>query len=227
VKDEYSISEELGYRYQGALFDASATFFNYNFFNKQVTTQVDLNGALINSSVNAGGQTSRGIDAEIGLKPYYHFAPYVSAEYLNATIDDNFPIDGDYLPTKGKSAVRSPKFSGAVGVAYDDGTYFGNLGIKYVSSQYSTFMNDEKIPDYATADITIGYRFPNFYYAKHPEIRLNLQNITDTHFLSGIANPTSNAQNATGIHGTAIAGASPTYYIGSGFAAIVTITTAF
>jgi outer membrane receptor protein involved in Fe transport len=239
VKDEYSISEEVGWRYQSDVVVGSLTFFNYDFSNRQVQDEVSINGVLVGSSVNAGGQTSRGVDAEAGLVPWHHFAPYVSFEYLDATLDNNFQTTGnigttakpiyvtDYLPTAGKTAVRSPDVVASASVTYDDGTYFGTLTGKYTGSEYSTFLNDQKIPGYATADITVGYRFPSLWYLKHPEVRLNLTNITDNSYLSGIASPTANANNTRGIDGSKIAGTSPTYYIGPGFAAMITLSTAF
>ncbi len=223
-KDEYSISEEAGYRYQGKFLDASAIFFNYNFTNRQVSTLID---TVIASSINAGGQTSRGVDAELGLLPVRHWRPYISAEYLHATIDNNFAVNGDYLPTAGKIAVRSPAFQGAIGLDYDNGTFFGNLAVKYVGPQYATFTNDEKMPGHAQADATLGFRLPDTAFVKKPEARLNLVNLTDAKFLSGIAAVEPNAQNAIGIHGTTTPGTAPTYYIGPGFAAILTLASAF
>ena len=214
LKDEYSISEEIGYRYQGQLLDSSISFFNYNFTNRQVSTTTGPN--YIATNINAGGQTSRGIDAEAGLRPIAHFRPYVSAEYLRATIDNDFPVEGIYLPTAGKTAVRSPAFQGAVGVDYDNDWLFGNLSVKYVGSQYSTFLNDEQIPGHAQADATLGARLPNIGYAKHPEARLNFVNLTDAKFLSGVASvEPSKAYGA------------PLYYIGPGFAAVLTVSSGF
>lgn len=236
-RDEYSISEELGYRYQGTLFDAAITFFNYNFTNRQVPTALLLpTGLTVSSNINAGGQTSRGFDAELGLRPVLHWRPYVSAEYLRATTDNNFAIDGtgptgatvaDYLPTAGKTAVRSPAFQGAIGLDYDDGTRFGNLAVKYVGSQYSTFMDDEQIPAHQQADATLGLRFPDIGAVRRPEIRLNLINLTDAKFLSGVAGITPNAQTQTGLRGSAVAGSAPSYYVGPGFAALLTLAAGF
>ncbi len=223
-RDEYSISEEIGYRYQGKFLDGSVDLFNYNFTNRQVSTLVN---GVIGSSINAGGQTSRGVDAEIGLLPVRHWRPYLSAEYLHATIDNNVAVDGDYLPTAGKIAVRSPAFQGAIGLDYDDGMFFGNLAAKYVGSQYATFMDDERIPSHAQADATLGFRFPDYAFVKKPEARLNFINVTDAKFLSGVAAVEPNAQNAVGVHGTHVAGVAPSYYIGPGFAAVVTLASAF
>ncbi len=231
--DEYSISEEAGYRYQGALLDAAATFFNYNFTNRQIATTVDQGGALINTNINAGGQTSRGVDAELGLRPIQHWRPYVSGEYLHATIDNDFRagtttnLVSDYLPTAGKTAVRSPAFQGAIGLDYDNGTYFGNLALKYFGSQYATFMNDEKIPSHTQADATLGVRLPDIGAVHRPEARLNFINLTDAKFLSGVATPTPNALNTIGRHGYVIDGTPPSYYIGPGFAAVLTLVAGF
>jgi hypothetical protein len=223
-RDEYSISEEAGLRYQGRWLNGSIAFFNYNFTNRQVSTLLD---GTIGSSINAGGQTSRGVDAELGTARIGNWRPYVSAEYLRATIDNNFAIDGDYLNTAGKIAVRSPSFQGAVAIDYDNGTLFGNASVKYVGAQYATFNDDERIPSHTQADATIGLHLPKTVFIKKPELRLNLINLTDAKFLSGIASVTPTASGAVGVHGTQIAGAAPTYYIGTGFAAIVTLSSSF
>ncbi len=223
-RDEYSISEEAGIRYQNPRITASLTAFNYNFTNRQVTTLVN---TVIGSTINAGGQTSRGLDGEIGLLAGPHWRPYVSAEYLHATIDNNFAVNGDALRTAGKTAVRSPAFQGAIGLDYDAGSIFADLDVKYVGRQYATFINDEQMPSHTQADATLGLRLPDFAFIKRPEARLNLINLTDAKFLSGVASVQPNAHATIGLHGTPIAGAAPTYYVGPGFAAVLTLASAF
>jgi hypothetical protein len=225
LKPEYSISEEVGYRYQGALLTASASFFNYNFTNRQIATLVGAN--FINESINAGGQTSRGVDVEAGTRPWHGLSPYVSGEYLNATIDNDVRAVTDYVPTAGKTAVRSPRLQGAVGLNYDNGLFFATASVKYVGYQYATFMDDEKIPAHTQGDLALGYRLPKIGLSARPEVKLNLINITDTNFLSGVANPTLNALPTVGRFGTVIAGTAPTYYLAGGFAAIMSLKQAF
>ena len=227
LKPEYSIAEELGYRYDGKLLVGSVTLFNYNFTNRQITTVLDLNGALIGGTINAGGQTSRGVDAELGLNPWHHLSPYLSGEYLYATIDNDIANGGDLLPTAGKIAVRSPRFQGAAGLTYDDGTLLGVATVKYVGSQYATFTNDERIAAHTQADLALGVRLPSFGPASHPQLRLNLVNVTDNAFLSSVANPTTNAHDTVGRYGTPVAGSAPTYLIGGGFAAVLTASSGF
>jgi iron complex outermembrane receptor protein len=227
LKPERSVAEELGYRYQRGGVLASLTAFNYDFSDRQIATVVDQGGALINATVNAGGQTSRGVDAELGLPPVYGVTPYFSAEYLDATVTSNIAVGDDVLPTKDKTAVRSPRFQGAAGLSYRGDHLSGSFSVKYLGSQYSTFMDDEKIPGYAQLDASVGYEFGDLAYAKHPAIRINLLNLTDRKVLSGVATTSTNANDVTGLRGTTIAGSAPTYYIGAGFAASVTISAGF
>jgi len=224
LKPEYSISEEIGYRYTGPVVTASATFFNYNFTDRQIAT---LNSQMVNVSTNAGGQTSRGIDAEAGTRAWNHISTYASFEYLNATIDNDIATGGDYAPTRGKTAVRSPRVQAGLGLSYDDGDIFGNIGLKFVDKQYSTFMDDESIPAYVTMDVALGYRFPSVGLKGRPEIKLNLINLNEGSYLSGVANPTVNANTVTGRFGTSLGGAEPTYYLSAGFTALVTLRQAF
>jgi iron complex outermembrane receptor protein len=106
-KNEYSVSQEIGYRYIGPSLSASVTGFHYKFRNRQLATVVDNGGALVNSTLNAGGQTSYGVDAEIDYRPRRASASMFRAN-ICARIDDDLPVGGDYLPTRGKRAVSSP-----------------------------------------------------------------------------------------------------------------------
>ncbi|WP_233581842.1 MULTISPECIES: TonB-dependent receptor [unclassified Asaia] len=223
---EYSIGEEIGYRHY-SLVNISVSLFNYNITNNQITSSQYINGIPLPSPIEAGGKTSRGIQGEIGLRPWHHWSPYVSAQYLHATTDNNIAVAGDLLPTCGKRAVQSPAFSAALGLSYDDGTIFGNFLFSYVGSQYATIMNDEKIPAYETANITLGYRLRQLWFAKHPQLQLNVVNLGAKNYLSGFQSISNNAKPTKGIYGTTIAGSSPLYLSAGGIAAIASLTTGF
>lgn len=225
LKPEYSISETLGYRYQGARIIGLISVFNYNFTNRQIATLGGPSG-LENLSVNAGGQTSRGVDLEAGTRPWRHLSPYASMEYLHATIDNDIQDGVDDARTAGKTAVSSPQFQAAIGLHYDDGTIFGQFDVKYVGRQFTTFVNDESIPSYVTPDLSVGYRLPRLGLASRTELQLNFINIGSP-FLSGVATPTVNARNVVGRFGTVIAGSAPTYDVSSGLAVLFTARQAF
>lgn len=230
MKPEYAIGEELGYRHSG-LVHVSAALFNYNMVNHDVLSTAFVGGSLVTAPIILGGQTIRGAQLEVGLRPWHHFSPYVSGSYVHATTDNDFKVGNDVLPTAGKIAVNTPAFTGAIGLAYDDGTYFGNFNLNYIGRRYSTFMNDESIPGYLTSDVTLGYRLPNVHVAHatlyRPQIQLNLMNIGNNLYYAQTAGLTSNAHTMTGLRGTTIAGKSPTYQIGGGFAIAGAVTVGF
>ncbi len=227
LKNEYSVSEELGYRYIGPNLSASLTAFHYHFRNRQLATVIDNGNAQINSTINAGRQTSYGLDSEIDYRPAKGVSLYVSGEYLRARIDDDLPVGDDFLPTKGKHAVSSPTFQLGFGTTYDDGRLFGSTALKYVGRQYATFTNDESIKGYATLDLSIGMHLAGLIDAQRTDLRLNAINVTNPHVLSGVEAISTNAQDTTGRNGTPILGAAPAYYVGSGRAVMATLSRAF
>ncbi|MFZ2998603.1 TonB-dependent receptor [Sphingobium sp.] len=227
IKNEYSVSQELGYRYIGPSLSFSLTAFHYHFRNRQVGTVIDSGGALVNSTINAGSQTSYGLDGEIDYRPAKGVSIYVSGEYLHARLNDDLAVNGDYLPTRGKHAVSSPTFQFGAGSTYDDGRLFGSTALKYVGRQYATFMNDESIKGYATLDLSIGVHLAGLIDAQRMDVRLNAINVTNPHVLSGVQAISSNAVDSIGTNGTVIPGAAPTYYIGSGRAVVATLSRAF
>ena len=227
VKDEYSISEELGYRYQGDVLVGSATYFHYNFTNRQIASVVAGTNGAISTDINGGGQTSDGIDAELGTRPFDHFRPYISGQFLHTRIDNDIAAGGDYLPTTGKEAVDSPRWVFSAALDWDNGRFFANYSNRYVGKEYATFMNDEVLPAFYEMDADVGLRLDDIGFAKAPTIQLNLINMTNNRFLSGVSSITTNAQPTAGKYGTLIPGVAPTYLIGEGFAAIATVKTAF
>lgn len=224
LKNEYSVSEELGWRYIGPNLSASLTAFHYHFRNRQLSTVVD---QVINTTINAGSQTSYGIDGEIDWRPAKGMSLYISGEYLHARLDDDLPVGGDLLPTKGKKAVSAPSVQFGIGGTYDDGRLFGSAALKYVGRQYASFTNDESIKGYATLDLSIGVHLAGIVDAQRTDLRLNAINVTDPHVLSGVEAISTNARDTIGRNGTVIAGSAPAYYIGSGRAFTATLSRAF
>jgi iron complex outermembrane receptor protein len=233
-KAETSITGEIGHRFQNELVDTSVVGFFQHFNNRLVSTTVlDSSNSLISTNINAGAQNGYGVDFEAGLHPVAHFRPYISAEYMTTKLLDNYEAGNttkgiDFLPTKGKQAVRTPNFQAAIGIDYDNDLLFGRLDTKFVGAQYSTFMNDQKIPSYFTADATVGVHIPDVGFLKQPKIQLNMFNLFDQKYLSGVSGVQTNAKDTKGVNGTTIAKAGdPTYYVGSRLAFLITLSSAF
>lgn len=219
-KPEISISDEAGVRYQGPLVNATLTYFHYNFTNRLYTqTVIQPNGDTYSTSMNGGGSHADGLDAEVGTRPIlYHLRPYVSFEYLNAITDSNVGAgNGDYVHSKGKVAPEAPRYQVGAHLDYDDGHLFAGFGLKYVAKQYSTFNNDLSIPSYVAMDVNAGYRFKDFGPLKTPTLQLNLQNITNNHYLGFVNGTAANGKTAKGIYGTTISGGSTSYHVAAPF----------
>jgi iron complex outermembrane recepter protein len=237
-KAEQAIQFEIGHRYQGELINTSASVFAYAYKNRQYQTSVidpTSPGNTILENINVGNTFTYGADFEIGTRPIHNFRPYFSAELMSAKLQSDFQTTGtlsgakivDYLPTKGKYVPNAPEFQSAIGVDYDDGHVLGNFNVKYTGRQFSTLVNDQQIDGFAVANAMIGYRFEDFNGAKAPTLRLNLYNLADQMRLTQAATVTSNAASTIGRKGSTISSSTPFYYVGSGFAAIVTLSSGF
>ncbi|MCP9308551.1 TonB-dependent receptor [Zymomonas mobilis] len=234
LKPETSISEEFGWRYHGKLINTSLTYFHYDFHNRLFSqTVIDPNNptSYYSRSINGGNQTTNGVDFEIGTRAIYNIRPYVSAEYIDARNRSNLAASAAgvsaILPTKGKFAPQTPRYQVGFGLDYDNGHIFGNFSLKYVGSQYSTFMNDEQVPSYVRMNIGGGYRFKSWGGLKSPTIRFNLSNITNKHYLNYASGLQTNAQYAKALDGQMVKGSAPTYSIASPFSAMFSISSGF
>ncbi|GAN59370.1 TonB-dependent receptor [Acetobacter cibinongensis] len=226
-KPEYMITEELGYRYSGLLM-ANVAGFHYNVTNHQVSAESYVAGSTstITQLINAGGMEAFGVQAEIATHPWHHVSAYASGQYLRTKNGNNLAYSGDYLRTKGKEEVGAPRYSGSLGLTYNDGTWFGNFTLTYTGSQYATLMNDQRLPGYITANLGVGRNLPKIGHVT-PKIKLNLVNMGDEHYLSSTYGYTAAATTQKGILGTTIKGSAPTYVIGSPFVAMGTISADF
>jgi iron complex outermembrane receptor protein len=219
IKPEYTISTQIGYRYNGPIHLDVAAFY-MKLKNHQVTGTSYVNGFLQTTALSAGDESIRGFSLEASTKKFYGISLYGNAQYLDGRFDDNVPLRGDFLPTKGKRMVLSPRWMSNVGARFDS-------GYKYVAKQYSTFMNDETIPSISTFDAAMGYKLPDLGALKSPVIRLTVTNIGNKPYISTLSAAQPNAVATKGINGTVMPAGVPTYYIGATRAALLTISTEF
>lgn len=88
-------------------------------------------------------------------------------------------------------------------------------------------MNDEHIPGYFTNNVTLGYRMHKIGFLKAPQFQLNLSNIADAKFRTGVYSFTNAAKTTTGVYGTSLSGSAPTYYLMPGTSAMFSFSTGF
>ena len=229
AEPEKSVGEELGYRYHDDVWVADLAVFNKRLTNHSIVSQAFLNGAGINTALNAGSVLLQGATVEFALRPVYGFSPYINGQYLHDVTESNFQVVGyDYLPTKGKIGVEAPEFTATAGVSYKQGPFFGNVLIKYTDSQYSTLMDDQAMPAYTTIDAGIGFHVPAGFLGKDPIIRVDFTNLRNKPYLGTISGISTNSLPTTGIHGIMIPGTAPAGYdLSSPMAVMATLSTAF
>ncbi|ARW17593.1 TonB-dependent receptor [Komagataeibacter europaeus] len=177
LKNQYSIKEELGYRYHDKYVMFDLSLFNYNVTNRLMDTYIGANQYV---PIEAGNQTMRGFDAMIASRPIHGFSPYASFEYLHATQDSNVtdPNTGTTYAAKGQQAIMAPRIMANFGLTYKYRGFFANAAVHYTGPQSVALDNSERIPGYVTDTLSLGYHFKPFMYAKSPTFKLNFTNLT-------------------------------------------------
>ena len=209
VKAETSINTDVGYRYQGRAFTASATAFNVDFTNRQANA-FDPN-TLKTIYTNAGKARTRGIEMELGTVPVNGWSAYGSLTFQKSKVLNDIRSNAtSVLPTTGKQFALTPEMLAGLSLQYSSGPIYVRAKVKKTGRQYATLMNDEEVPSYTTAELDAGYKFGDFMFVKNSMLRLNVSNVGNTKY----RNPSSGTVlNAVAI-GTQPAG-NVFYYLGA------------
>lgn len=227
IKPETSTMIDAGWRFQSRDVSISATLFQSDFKNRQVSaTDPNTN---VSTYVNAGGTKGRGLELELGSGVYNGFSAYGSLTLQRVTMKDDLQVRGitynattnaitlgsGFLPTKDKMFGRVPEKMAALSVQYEQGPIYARLKGKFTGAQYADLMNQEKAPAYSTFDLDAGYKFDNFWMLKNPQLRLNVANIGNKQYRnpsSIITNAADTKLNGSGANYTK---ATEFYYLGA------------
>ena len=184
LKNQYSIKEELGYRYHNKYLLLDLSFFNYNVTNRIVDQYLGMNSF---KPFSIGNQTMRGLDFMIAGREIHGFSPYASVEYLHATQDSNVfdPYQNIMLHSKGTQAVMAPHVIANFGLTYTYKGFFANGAVHYTGPQSVSVANDQRIPGYVTDSLSLGYHFKPVGFLKSPTFKLNFTNLTGSIVRSG------------------------------------------
>ncbi|MFT9361414.1 TonB-dependent receptor [Acetobacter okinawensis] len=177
LKNQYSIKEELGYRYHNKYVMVDMSLFNYNVTNRIVDQYMGMNQF---SPMSIGNQTMRGFDLMVAGTSIHGFSPYASIEYLHATQDSDVkdPYDNTLIHSKGTQAIMAPRVMANFGLTYTYKGFFANGAVHYTGPQSVSIANDQRIPGYVTNTLSLGYHFKPFSFLKSPTFKLNFTNLT-------------------------------------------------
>jgi iron complex outermembrane receptor protein len=206
VQPETTKSFDLGYRYDGGAFLASASLWKTDFTNRIVSSFDDELGVFVDR--NVGKVEGQGFDAQVGWRALQSVRLYGSASYNQSTVEANIPTSLTLsLPTQGKFLVETPKWTFGGRVEWDPlASLQVGLQGKYVSKRWSTDVNDEYAPAYASFDLDARYDFAQFGY-ENLSVQLNVTNLLDREYFGSI----QSRNTALGVPGTT--GSAPLYNI--------------
>jgi len=194
LEPETSTTYELGWRYNVASVQAVAAIYYVDFKDRLLTNTVGA-GIVGNPTVlqNVGDVETTG--AELGVLwafaddwSWYNSLSYNQSEYqddvVSVAIIDGLPVT-TITPTGGKNVVDTPQELFKSELGYDNGTFFGKLGLDYVGERYFTYTNiDGKVDSYAVFNLGLGYRLENLSFGKNLSIQANITNLTDESYVS-------------------------------------------
>lgn len=210
LKNETSISTDLGYRHYGKVITFSGSVFNNDFKDRLARRFVPEEGITIDTNVGDG--RTRGFELELGTVPIRGFSAYTSVTYTRSENESDLRISStNTQPTAGKDFPDTPRWLGALSLQYAQQRYYANIQAKYTGKRYSTLTNDESVPAFTTVDLNAGYLVGSFGFVRNITLRANWSNIFDKRYLSSNAGSGSLfTTNATGTGAQA-----PQYYAGA------------
>jgi len=105
--------------------------------------------------LNAGEQSSKGLELSLGVQPIEQFRIDANLAYVDAQYDDFINGSNDYT---GNTPYSVPKYVANLGLRYMPITSIGiGTWINYVDSFYADDANTVELPSYTTIDLTLDY----------------------------------------------------------------------
>lgn len=214
LEPETSTTYELGWRYNVASLQAVAAVYYVEFEDRLLVNTIG-SGIVGNPNVlqNVGDVETKG--AELGVRwafsenwSWYNSASYNDSEYqddvIRTDIVAGLPVD-TVIPTGGKTVTDTPQELFKSELSYDNGVFFGTLGLDYTGKRYFTYTNsicdprtgpafptpctadgDGSVDSYTVLNLGLGYRLKDLGFGKGLTIQANVTNLTDEEYVSTI-----------------------------------------
>jgi iron complex outermembrane receptor protein len=178
---ETSTNFDFGYRLQSKDTSFSSSIFMVNFKDRIASAWDPVTQTSLD--YNVGNVTVKGLELELGQKLNKNLSAYASLTYTNSLIQSDLKVNSTLTePTAGKQMPDTPKLMAAIALSYKEGPVFGQITAKHTGKAFSTLVNDQVMDAYALLNLTVGYRLPETAFFKAPEIRLNIDNWTNTEY---------------------------------------------
>ncbi len=222
---ETSTNFDLGYRLQSKETTLSGSVFVVNFKDRIAAAWDPVSQSSLD--YNVGNVRMKGAEFEWAQKLNNQFSFYSSLTYTESLMKQDLKVSTTLTEaTAGKQMPDTPRFMAAMALNYREGSWFGQLTGKHTGKAYSTLVNDQAMDAYALWNLAAGYKLPETGFFKSPEIRVNVDNLTNTAY-KRISSPSGSSFTTRALALGSLAGSNPSYNIGAPRFASVTLRSDF
>lgn len=199
LEPETAENLDLGLRYQGDSFNASATLYSIKFNNRiTLLAYQELDGApdylteLDGTFVNVGGVKSKGMEANADWRFSETFSLTTALTLNDSTYTEN--VNGYRA---GNNVAAIPEKMLSMDLKYDQGNYRAGLGAKYTGTYFGAAKravinnvaqwNRDEIPAHTLLNLYAGYRVDLAQGSAIQTLDLSflLNNLTDKSYIAG------------------------------------------
>lgn len=210
---ETSTNFDLGYRLQNKDTTFSSSVFVVNFKDRIAAAWDPV--SLSSLDYNVGNVTMKGAEIELGQKLNKNFSVYGSLTYTESLMKQDLKVSTTLTEaTAGKQMPDTPKVMAALALSYKEGPWFGQITAKHTGKAFSTLVNDQSMDAYSLWNLSAGYKLPETAFFKSPEIRFNVDNLTNTEY-KRISSPSGSSFTTRSLALGTLAGSNPSYNIGA------------
>ena len=208
LKSESAWSEEGGYRHTGNRFQAQASYFHVNFYNRLLAIQQGP-GIVGAPSIlsNVGGVTTNGVDGAITARLHEGWTFYNGVTFSKSSYDTNYNITNGAgtvttIQTGGKIAVDAPEMLYKNELSYTKKGFDIHMSSDYMGKRYFTYTNDNSVGGRFLGDFGTSYHVDAIGPFEQLKLQLNVYNIASTKYWGTVgtngfvaSDPTSIANN--------------------------------
>ena len=210
---ETSTNIDLGYRLQNKDTTFSGSLFHVNFKDRIASSWDPV--SLTSLDFNVGNVTLKGAEIELGQKLNNNFSAYASMTYTQSSMEKDLKVNATLTEaTAGKQMPDTPKMMAALALGYKEGPLSGLISAKHTGKAFSTLVNDQSMDAYTLWNLSVGYKLPGTAFFKSPEVRLNVDNLTNVEY-KRTSSPSGSSFTARALPLGTLAGSNPSYNIGA------------
>lgn len=187
LKPERTWNYVVGYRYEQKYVSASVDFYHTDYYNRLAAITEGSANTAHGAFLNVGRETMNGADAQAAIRPLENLEitnsfSWNDAEYLTRSIN----YSGKNYSLHGKHQTYYPKFMYKANLNYRYNNATFNFNVNYLGSRPMTYLNDQKIPPYWLANMSMSYDFGAVSLTKNLRATFAITNLFNANYIGGV-----------------------------------------